>query len=269
MEHVRGTSRLVAWLPLGLLALAATVRPTRLPVLGILIVGFLVARATGRREMAAWAAPIPVAVSLAWGLVPLPATATDGSTCPDPLAPFATWRVAEAAITLATVAILVPLVGGGGGGIGLRRPSRRVAWWACAGFLLAGPLGLLLGPGFAAPFFGTVDLRMDPAAMVPATLFAVSNGVMEEIAYRGCLQSWAGRSTGLGAAIVGQAIIFGLAHAAGPDVGGGVLALWAAMTAGGLAAGIIACRTGSLAIPIAVHVGFDLPLYYGNACRIR
>jgi membrane protease YdiL (CAAX protease family) len=68
-------------------------------------------------------------------------------------------------------------------------------------------------------------------------------------------------------AIAGQAIVFGLAHAAGPDVGGAPLVLWAAMTAGGVAAGLIVWRTGSLAIPIAAHVGFDLPLYYGNACR--
>jgi membrane protease YdiL (CAAX protease family) len=40
------------------------------------------------------------------------------------------------------------------------------------------------------------------------------------------------------------------------------------MAAGGLLAGLIVERTGSLAIPIAAHVGLDIPLYYGNACRL-
>ena len=40
----------------------------------------------------------------------------------------------------------------------------------------------------------------------------------------------------------------------------------ALMIAGGGAAGWIVVRTGSLAIPIALHVAVDIPLYYGNAC---
>jgi membrane protease YdiL (CAAX protease family) len=38
------------------------------------------------------------------------------------------------------------------------------------------------------------------------------------------------------------------------------------MGVGGLLAGVIAVHTRSLLIPIAVHVGFDLPLYLGLAC---
>jgi membrane protease YdiL (CAAX protease family) len=38
------------------------------------------------------------------------------------------------------------------------------------------------------------------------------------------------------------------------------------MIAGGAVAGWIVVRTGSLAIPIALHVAVDIPLYYGNAC---
>jgi membrane protease YdiL (CAAX protease family) len=269
MASLPGSTPAVGVVPLVLLGVAAAFRPARLPVLAILAGGFVASRTTGRGQPSSWAGSIPVAVSLAWGLMPLPPAATDGSTCTDPLAPFATWRVAEATVTLATVAMLIPLVGGGGGGIGLRRPSRGVACLAIAAFALSGPAGIVLGPGLAAPFFGTVDMRLEVAAIIPAAAFALSNGCMEEIAYRGCLQCWTGRSTGPVVSIAGQAIVFGLAHAAGPDVDGDALALWAAMTAGGLAAGTIAWRTGSLAIPIAIHVGLDLPLYLGNACRAR
>lgn len=40
------------------------------------------------------------------------------------------------------------------------------------------------------------------------------------------------------------------------------------MAAAGLGAGGIARRTSSLALPVAVRVGLDVPLYVGNACRI-
>lgn len=260
-------SRILDLAPLALLGLAATIRPARLPVLVVLVAGFVALRR--RDERLPWAGAIPVAVSLAWGLVPLPPEATDGTTCASPTAPFATFRLVEAGLALGALAVLLRVTGGRAGELGLRRPDRRVGAVAIAAFAVCGPLGLLLGPVFAEPFFGPIGLRLgDPVALVPALLFAVSNGVMEEVIYRGGLQAWTARRTGVPVAIVGQAIVFGLAHAAAPDVGGSPAILWAAMTAGGLLAGIIVWRTGSLAIPIAAHVGFDLPLYYGNACRI-
>jgi membrane protease YdiL (CAAX protease family) len=38
--------------------------------------------------------------------------------------------------------------------------------------------------------------------------------------------------------------------------------------AGGLAAGLIVRRTGSLWLPILVHIALDVPLYYAAACRL-
>lgn len=262
--------RLVPYVPLVLLALSATFRAAAPVALVGLTAGFIALRAVGRPvPAAAWAAAIPVAVSLSWSLVQLPADATDGSTCSSPTAPFAVWRAVEAVMTLGTIALLVPLVGGGGGALGLRRPSRRVGAVAVLAFLVAGPSGLLLGPWLSEPFFGPIGIDLgDPLALVPASVFSISNGLMEEIAYRGSLQAWTARSTGVPYAIVGQAVVFGLAHAAGPDVGGAPALLWAGMAGGGLAAGILVWRTGSLAVPIAAHIGFDLPLYYGNACRV-
>jgi len=38
------------------------------------------------------------------------------------------------------------------------------------------------------------------------------------------------------------------------------------MGVGGLLAGVIAVRTRSLLLPIAVHIGLDIPIYYSFAC---
>jgi len=38
------------------------------------------------------------------------------------------------------------------------------------------------------------------------------------------------------------------------------------MGVGGLLAGAIAVRTRSLLIPMAIHIGLDIPIYYALAC---
>jgi membrane protease YdiL (CAAX protease family) len=77
---------------------------------------------------------------------------------------------------------------------------------------------------------------------------------------------WSARVTGLGPALVVQAVVFGLAHG-GPDVLGSGLVLMATLGVGGFLAGLITIRTRSLLLPIAIHVALDLPLYIGLACR--
>jgi membrane protease YdiL (CAAX protease family) len=107
----------------------------------------------------------------------------------------------------------------------------------------------------------------DPWTLVPALVFGLANGVMEEVAYRGALMGWSARVIGLGPSLVLQALVFGLAHS-GPDVIGSELLLVAVLTAGGLIAGLVTVRTRSLALPIAIHVALDLPLYVYLACRV-
>jgi membrane protease YdiL (CAAX protease family) len=70
---------------------------------------------------------------------------------------------------------------------------------------------------------------------------------------------------GLGPALVGQAVVFGLAHS-GTDVIGFQVPLVLAMGLGGLFAGLVTIRTRSLLIPIAVHIGLDIPIYLAFAC---
>ena len=97
-------------------------------------------------------------------------------------------------------------------------------------------------------------------------MFAVANGVMEELIYRGALMGWSARVVGIGPALVGQAVVFGLAHS-GADVIGLQLPLMLALGLGGLLAGLVTVRTRSLLIPIAVHIGLDIPIYFAFACR--
>jgi membrane protease YdiL (CAAX protease family) len=176
------------------------------------------------------------------------------------------WRAAEAVIVLGILAALAMLLGATRASLGLRWPTRRWMRWAVVGFLVTGPVAVLIGPLVARPFFGEVAYDVSVlGAIVPALMFAVANGTMEELVYRGALLGWTARVMGVGPALVGQALIFGLAHS-GPDVAGSPIVLMVALGVGGLLAGVIAVRTRSLLIPIAIHVGFDIPIYYAFAC---
>src|SRR4029453_18849690 len=101
----------------------------------------------------AWAAPIPVAISLCWGLLPVPPVSPSGGDCASITSPTAVWRVAEAGIVLGGVAVLawarrarpVDLRMD----LRLRMPARRVVGWSIIGFLVAGPVALVLGPTLA------------------------------------------------------------------------------------------------------------------------
>ncbi len=252
--------------PLGLLALAAWQPTTRIAVLVVLGIGAAIAIQRDAPVRWTWAAGVPVAASLAWGSVAAGMVAdVDPASCPDPAAPLVVARIIEAVLVLAVLGVLALVLGASRTSLALRMPARRWIRWAIVGFLVAGPLGLVLGPILAEPFFGDVRFELALAPLVPAAMFAVANGVMEEVAYRGALLHWSARVIGVAPALIGQAIVFGLAHS-GSDVIGWPVPLAIAMGTGGLLAGAIAIHTRSLLIPVAVHVGFDLPLYLGLAC---
>ena len=148
----------------------------------------------------------------------------------------------------------------------LRLPRRAVIRWSILGFLVSGPVALILGPILARPFFGEIGYDVAVlGALVPALIFAIANGTMEELVYRGALLGWSAKVMGIWPAVVGQAIVFGLAHS-GADVVGHGIPLSLALGVGGLLAGVIAVRTRSLLLPIAIHIGLDIPIYYAFAC---
>jgi membrane protease YdiL (CAAX protease family) len=252
--------------PIALLSVAAVVPPMRIAALIIIATGTAIAVSRNAPVRWTWAGAVPVAVSLFWGTLGSPVAAADLGDCENPASPVATWRAIEAVVVLISLAIVALVLKAVPGSLYLRWPARRWLAWAIAGFLVAGPVALLVGPYLARPFFGDVSYVILAGALVPALIFAVSNGVMEELVYRGALMSWSGRVMGVGPALVGQAVVFGLAHS-GTDVIEFRLPLMLAMGLGGLLAGLVAIRTRSLLIPIAIHIGLDIPIYFAFACR--
>lgn len=256
-----------ALLPIVLVILAAAVRETRLAVLVALVAGTVVGIRRDAPVRWAWAAPVPVALSLSFALIAPPSAALSGADCASVFSPLAVWRLLEAGIVLGSVAFLAVILRARAASLWLRRPSARVIMIGLIGFGLFGVLGLIVGPALARPFFGSFGLdTSDPLTLVPALIFALSNGIMEEVAYRGALMGWSARVIGLAPAVGLQAVVFGLAHG-GPDVIGSSSLLMLALGVGGLLAGLITIRTRSLFLPIAIHVALDLPLYVGLACR--
>jgi membrane protease YdiL (CAAX protease family) len=186
--------------------------------------------------------------------------------CVEPFSLIAVRRLVAAAVVVGLVATLAALHGSSAAELGLRRPGRLEWIAAVAGLIVLVVGGLLIGPAIAAPFFGPLSFPVPPAALVPALLFGIANGLLEEIAYRGAMQAWLARVAPVWTAIAFQGLVFGIVHA-GPEV----LALLpihvALLTAVGVGGGLLRLRTGSLAIPIGIHVGADIALYVGLACR--
>ena len=251
--------------PIGLLVLAAAAPGLRVVVLVVLVAGAAVAIVRDAPVRWAWGAAVPVALSLLWGSLPAPAAAIDGSDCANPASPVATWRALEALVVLAALAGIALILKATAASLSLRWPARRWVRWGVLGFLASGPVALLAGPYLARPFFGEVGYELVAGALVPALVFAAANGVMEEAIYRGALLGWSAKVMGIGPAVVGQAIVFGVAHS-GSDVIGLQVPLMLALGVGGLLAGVIAVRTRSLLIPTAVHIGLDIPIYFAFAC---
>jgi membrane protease YdiL (CAAX protease family) len=256
---------------------ASALEALRLPLLLAFAVAFAVglwaSRRTGRPpslETFVSGACLLVTLSMAWSGIELPAGARDGSTCADPLAPFALYRSAGAGLVLVAVVVVVRLLGATVGEIGIRRVSPAAGGLALGALVAVGIVSVFIGPALAEPFFGPLPVQLgEGAALVPALLFAVANASMEETVYRGVLLRWVTRSQGPVLAMAVQAATFGLAHGVGSDFAGSPLPVMAATAVGGLAFGAVALRTGSLLLPIALHAAMDIPIYYANACLLQ
>jgi membrane protease YdiL (CAAX protease family) len=258
----------VALLGPGLLLLSALVPELRPALAAVIAAGWLLLQVLGRQSVGglAWAAALPVALILAWPSilgVDRPAGAVG---CTDPFAVIALRRVLLGASVLLLGAVLVRVHQTG---LGVK-PLRGIAPWelglGAGGLAVVAAAGLVVGPALAAPFFGPLEFPRPVAAVAPAVAFGVANGTLEEVAYRGFLQSWVGRLATPAVGLVFQALVFGIVHA-GPEVTALLPLHVALLGSAGLLAGLVVRRTGSLAIPIGVHIGADIALYYGLACR--
>ena len=261
------SGQVAAVVVVALLAVAALVAEARLPAVVACATGVLLVPARSPWRWA-FAAGLPVALILAFGWAVADRLLVGPFECADPLSPVAWARALEAALVIGTVLVLAVLLRERLADLGLRRPSRIEVALGIGAIALIPLPSLYLGTILAEPFFGPIELDLsEPLAIVPALTLAVANGTMEELAYRGALMHWLSRAAGPTAGLVGQAIVFGLAHN-GPDFTGPALPVMLAIMAGGLIAGLIVRRSGSLWLPIIVHICFDVPLYHAAACRL-
>jgi membrane protease YdiL (CAAX protease family) len=268
------TSRLPALGLVALVGVPAVVRETAPFVfVGVLFI-YLFTRRFGTRSTAI-AAVLPAAAILVWRSLPQPLAVAGAVDCANLLAPPAVWRFAEALIGLAAIALLVLDRRTSLAEIGFRRGSRRVRLLALAALAVITPIALYAGTRFGDPsmgnlFFGNYTLDFSqPLALVPAVVFAASNAVAEELAYRGAMRTWLVPSLGVVGANVAQAVVFGLAHTGADFVGAqGAIPVMLAMILTGFVGGVIARRTNSLTLLIAIHLAADIPIYFYWACRI-
>lgn len=123
-----------ALVPLALLGAAAVFPLLRLPVLVALIAGAAVAIGRDAPVRWAWAAAVPVAVNLAWGIWPAPTAALDGSDCPSLTSPIAMWRLLESIVVLASLTAFALALRASRSSLLVRRPARAVVRWSVVGF---------------------------------------------------------------------------------------------------------------------------------------
>jgi membrane protease YdiL (CAAX protease family) len=266
-------SRLPAIALVALVGLGAVVRPAAPFVFVGILVLYIFLRGRGERP-AVLAAVLPAAAILVWRSIPQPAADLAGADCTNLLSPPAVWRLLEGAVGLIAVVLLVVDRRASIGDLGLRRGSRTIQVLAIASLLVITPLALsfstLVGGTFGGVFFGSYTLdQSQPAAFLPAIVFAVSNSMAEELAYRGAMRTWLAPGLGVVGANLAQAIVFGLSHT-GVDFLGVEAAIptMVAMILIGYVGGVVARRTRSLTLPLAIHAAADIPLYFYWACRV-
>jgi membrane protease YdiL (CAAX protease family) len=257
-----------------LIGLAAVSRETAPFVFVGVLFAYLLARWLGPGS-AALAGVLPAAAILVWRSLPQPVAASAGLDCTTLLAPTAVWRLLEAAVGLVVVAALVYDRRTSLGELGFRRGSRPVLYISIAALFLITPIALYIATriGEGAPgttLFGSYALNLsEPLALLPALMFAASNALAEELAYRGAMRTWLVPSLGVVGANLAQAIVFGLSHTGQDFVGiQGAIPVMLAMVAVGFVGGIIARRTGSLTLLLALHAAADIPIYFYWACRV-
>jgi membrane protease YdiL (CAAX protease family) len=251
----------------GVLLAAALLPAWRFPAFVAVVVAVAGAWGWLRRVSVALMAVLPVAVVLSW-----PAwLGADVPLGPAGCAEVVSVVALRRAVVLLVVALLAAAIASRGGDairlLGLRKAGAAALAVAALGGVAVAAGGLVIGPAVAEPFFGRLTFERPLAAIVPALVFGLANGLAEELAYRGILQGLLGAVIGRWPAIALQAVVFGISHV-GPEVTDLAPVHAVLMAAAGLAAGLIVDRTRSLTIPIGIHIGADVALYVGLACRI-
>lgn len=97
-----------------------------------------------------------------------------------------------------------------------------------------------------------------PTLAAAALAFAIVNAVLEEIVWRGIMQSWLAKVLAPLAAIVIQAVLFGVSHYHGVPSGWTGVAL---ATGYALLLGALRWKSGGLLAPILAHIAADLAIF--------
>jgi hypothetical protein len=162
------------------LAVGAVARPLRPFILVGLAFAYIASGRRGTRSEAL-AAGLPLAAILAWSAIAQPVAAAGAAQCTDLFAPPAVWRLLEALVGIAVLAIVVVERRTTLAELGVRLGSRPIAALALIGAIVVGPVALnastwLGGDVLGGSFFGTYQLDLSrPLALLPAVVFAVSN----------------------------------------------------------------------------------------------
>jgi membrane protease YdiL (CAAX protease family) len=266
--------RLPAIVLVAFVGLGAIVREAAPFVFVGVLFAYLYTRRFGTRSTAL-AAVLPAAAILVWRSLPQPLAAAGAADCANLLAPPAVWRFFESFMGLVAIGALVLDRHASLGELGFRRGSRRVRLVAIVALVVVAPVAVYAGTLFGNSqlgglFFGSYTLDLtQPLALLPALVFAASNALAEELAYRGAMRTWLVPSLGVAGANLAQAVVFGLAHT-GPDFVGlqGAIPVMLAMMVVGFVGGVVARRTGSLTLLLAIHAAADIPIYFYWACRV-
>jgi membrane protease YdiL (CAAX protease family) len=192
------------------------------------------------------------------------AAAWNEASCSSIASPPVLWAVAEAAVVVAVTAALAGVLGSKAADMGLRRPPKYATRWAITGAAVILGVGLVGVVLLARPAFGLP--AVDPGGLgflLPALVLALAMAVAEEIAWRGAMQGWLAKTLGPWMAVVAQSVLYGIAW--GVLLGwplGGLLA-----GAAGMVLGATVVRTRTIAVALAWHLAFSVPVFVFVACR--
>lgn len=169
------------------------------------------------------------------------------------------WAVVNLLVLLLFSRLLTALEGVGMASLGLAFNGRWVREFAAG---LGIGTGVILGSALLLALAGGVRFRLGPGAgvwpLLSGALFYLLPAVNEELAYRGYSFQRVTRRLGGPAALAILSVLFALAHRANPNLSGSVASLSLVnIGLAGVLLGLAQLRTGSLALPMGIHLAWN------------
>jgi membrane protease YdiL (CAAX protease family) len=149
-----------------------------------------------------------------------------------------------------------------------RAPSLRDAAWAVGGLVALFLTNVVLSAvlvqfGLEGAQNAVIEQgRANPELflyLIPVTVLFVAPA--EELLFRGAVQGLFVRAAGVGPAIVGSSLLFGVAHYLALVASGSRVATLVVILVLGLLLGVVYELSENLAVPIAVHAGWNVTVF--------